>query len=225
MNRFILFLSFVLVPHLVVAGPAASCAAGAPYNPCCDMSYGDSIQQSEFSFVTMTFIFCRNLTPCVICGQKNGDNTASAAAKQADLHNVAQWFSDRNCWNGYVADSLGRNVQYLDWNTFNQNIQTSKCSVDFSVNGGYSEWSKSCNATGCEQYGTLIRSRTCTNPPPINNGLNCTASGPETDTTLQCYRTCGTSGANCNANSAFLSNSAPFFLLVVLITLASSSLF
>ena len=57
----------------------------------------------------------------------------------------------------------------------------SNCFFNFlAVNGGISQWSnwQACDVT-CGM-GTQIRTRTCTNPPPSNNGLNCTETTQET---------------------------------------------
>jgi hypothetical protein len=44
------------------------------------------------------------------------------------------------------------------------------------VNGGVSQWTDwtQCNATNCNSIGSKARSRTCTNPSPLNGGSNCT---------------------------------------------------
>ena len=50
-----------------------------------------------------------------------------------------------------------------------------------TVNGSWSEWGdwSSCSLT-CGEGGIKKRTRTCTNPPPANGGLDCAGSAEET---------------------------------------------
>jgi len=50
------------------------------------------------------------------------------------------------------------------------------------VNGNYTEWTSwgACSATCGSNAGTYVRTRTCTNPAPANNGLDCVGEASET---------------------------------------------
>ncbi|XP_052232909.1 thrombospondin-2-like [Dreissena polymorpha] len=66
------------------------------------------------------------------------------------------------------------------------------CGLCSLVDGNWAEWSQwsTCSVT-CEN-GTTTRSRTCTNPPPSNGGLNC--GGPAVDSQLCTNQLCPVHG-------------------------------
>ncbi len=93
-----------------------------------------------------------------------------------------------NCWGGMVADKPGGTYTAVSSQTEMVRITlTAGCTVPFDVNGNLSEWRNvgTCS-NGCGN-GTLSQQRTCTNPPPQSNGLNCTAQslGP-TERVIDC---------------------------------------
>ena len=63
------------------------------------------------------------------------------------------------------------------------------------VNGGYGDWSdwSNCDCDDTEE----TRSRSCNNPPPINDGLTCAEQnlGDDTET-----RSCTTTAETCNSD-------------------------
>ena len=54
------------------------------------------------------------------------------------------------------------------------------CVIPLIVYGGFTEWSQYGQCSSSCGTGTQIRTRTCTNPPPVNNGSDC--QGPRNET-------------------------------------------
>ena len=59
--------------------------------------------------------------------------------------------------------------------------KTSQFFLQFSVHGGYNDWSSWSNCSEDCNGGTQTRDRFCTRPRPASGGFNCTRLGPSRD--------------------------------------------
>merc|ERR1719193_2822284 len=82
-------------------------------------------------------------------------------------------------------------LQTDNWWACNQNPAYALCETNFGkpsdlvpVNGGYSDWTYSSCSVTCGG-GSLVRTRTCTNPTPFYGGNGCSGLGAASET-LSC---------------------------------------
>lgn len=175
-------LFLLLSLSLVLAGPATNCGSNST-DLCCNINSWVFDEEAVWLGVEVMFTHCRiyGSSTCAICGETNPADTSDAQNNQNRVNYFGQKFNDYNCWGGQIASSPGSIVESLDPNWYLGEIQNSKCSVGFDMNGGFSAFSSwnHCSAV-CGQFGNTSRTRTCTNPPVYNNGMNCTGVMQET---------------------------------------------
>ncbi|XP_048241490.1 uncharacterized protein LOC124124850 isoform X5 [Haliotis rufescens] len=117
--------------------------------------------------------------------------------------------------NVYRLTRLQANVNDTGNYTFIAGGATSEGGVFVYVNGGWTEWSpavKVCSATcGQSVSGTDTRTRTCTNPVPVNGGRACVGN-PQNITSITCeVQACNSS---CAFNTADPDNPQGFIVTV-----------
>ncbi|XP_066023915.1 uncharacterized protein [Pocillopora verrucosa] len=93
---------------------------------------------------------------------------------------------------GTKEDPLARNQHIVTRRKEIGKVDTKQRKQDIPVHGGWSQWSRwwsRCSKT-CGR-GTRTRSRSCTNPPPANNGRDCIGSSQRS---RDCYTPCPVDG-------------------------------
>lgn len=126
-----LILSFFLflLSSYCSAGPATSCPSGST-DVCCNIAGFYSQADAYWLSVQTHFAQCSTSAGyCVICGEHDAQDTATAATTQNRITDFAQRFTTNQCWNGYVATSPATNVQFLNFKDYNCNVKNSACNT------------------------------------------------------------------------------------------------
>lgn len=120
-SLFTLFVVIVVCSMFTIPIVSHKCSPSEPWNTCCSLQkwnerFEDAWFQVQF-FCLFTADFSqtdssRNVFP--LCMEKNEHNVLNGHEKQESVSLVLREFELHHCFNGYVANSPGRHVQFLD---------------------------------------------------------------------------------------------------------------
>lgn len=130
----LLVLLFLVIPVFTIAGPAASCAGPSAADPCCNFNSQSYLANQNFA--NIAFLEA-DFSHCVICGESNAANTADAAQMQSAIDSIGSLYNQNQCWNGFIANSPGSHVEFLDQKEFVCKAKKSACSINFYVPYAY----------------------------------------------------------------------------------------
>ena len=155
--QFRLFVSLLYLGLLNPTTNAAECTTTSPTSssPCCNMG-GDILSISfTYSRVDSNVYFCQNTQvfhspPCVLCGEKDAQNTVSSQKTQFDVDQVYQFFASNNCFGGSIADAPGSNIQSLpDVTTSISRLRNAGCAIHFNNTVPVSDSTSICACSCC----------------------------------------------------------------------------
>lgn len=140
------FLVLILLFPIIHSGPTASCNSTAT-DTCCKFNTFSNL--SDDIYIIDAFSRC-SLGHCVICGQTNSANTADAATTQSSIDRMASLYNQNQCWNGYIAENPGSQIQFLNQRDFVCSIKNAACAINFYVPYAYDCAPPTCPTSGGE---------------------------------------------------------------------------